>query len=296
MISCRIWISLAVVLALCLVPPGVGGARQPTSDPEAVSPHGRLLFARAENDSTADAFSEVAAAQADFGQAGSDREFRAAALRLGRALDAVWRYREAVSVYSRGLSRLGEDGDLFLRRGTSLLRIRNFQRALDDLRRANRLLEGNYEGLYRYGLALFVNRDFKRSAKTLEQAVLVAASDDELIAALHWAYISNRWAGRRKSADVFLAQVPEQMDLQHNADYFLLVQMYFGRVGEYAVLNQEDAEAEPSSTRGFGVANWHLYIGGEARAREILTLVVESAGWPAIGVIAAEVDLERLIR
>lgn len=291
----RCWMVSATALVLCLEAPAAQ-ARQAVRDPEAVSPLGRLLFAKAEDADTAEAFRTLETARVALDAARSDRQFRTAALGLGRALDAVWRYREAVSVYSRGLSRFADDGELLVRRGTSSTRLRNFDRALDDLRRAVRRSEESFEGHYRLGLVQFVTRDFRRAARTLGQAALLAGDDDELIAALHWGYVSSRRAGRREDADEALARVPDRMNLEQNSDYFLLIQMYFGRVGERAVYNQDAPESERGSTRGFGVGNWHLGTGGGERAREIFEIVVGGEDWPAIGVIAAEVELERMGR
>jgi hypothetical protein len=61
-----------------------------------------------------------------------------------------------------------------------------------------------------------------------------------------------------------------------------------------AVLNPEKAEPLQVATQGYGVANWYLYNGDQARAREVLEKVVAVGYWPAFGHIAAEVELERL--
>ena len=123
---------------------------------------------------------------------------------------------------------------------------------------------------------------------------LFGADDEERVAALHWAYASFKRAGRRDDADEALAAIPATPRLASDSDYWVLVRMYLGRLGEVDVFDQDAAETDRSSTRGFGVANWHLSAGSDARAQEVLEVIVKGADWPAIGVVAAEVELERL--
>ncbi len=273
-----------------------GSARQSDRDPEASSPLGRLLFARLDDASNAEAFQLVRDARTAVDATRTDAQFRTAILDLGLALEGVWRYREAVSVYSRGLSRFSNDGELFLRRGTSSLRLRNFERALNDLRTAVKLLDSSFESHYRLGLAQFVTRDYRRAGKTMELAAARAADDEEMVAALHWAYASFKRSGRRSDSVAALEAIPRRPNVAEDSDYLALVKMYRGEVGEIDVFDQDAPEANRSSTRGFGVANWHLGAGSEVRAREILRVVVGGADWPAIGVVAGEVDLERLLQ
>ena len=160
---------LLACVAILLAAPAF--TRQSDRDPEAVSPLGRLLFAKQEDPSTAEAFQLVDTARAALAAARGDNQFRVAVLNLGNALDDVWRYREATSVYSRGLSRFPKDGELFLRRGASSLRLRNFNRALDDLRSAVKFLDESFESRYRLGLAQFVTRDYRRAGRTMLGAV-----------------------------------------------------------------------------------------------------------------------------
>lgn len=283
---------LAVVL-LMLGTSDVLSAQQADRDAEAVSPLGRLLYAKTPEEAPA-LFQQLDAARQKVGT--SSRPDRDALLELGQALDAVWKYREAVSVYSTGLSRLGEDGEFFLRRGVSSLRLRNYERAVDDLRQAVRFNQGSFEARYRLGLAYFVDGEFRRAYRTLEEARELASTDDELAAVLSWAYVSARRAGRRDDAEEVLRAVPASLDLEAPGPYRRLLLMFFGRVGEYAVYDQDAPLEQRGSTEGFGVACWHLYTDSTDRAEELLTLVVASPDWPAIGVIAAEADLERLRR
>lgn len=70
---------------------------------------------------------------------------------------------------------------------------------------------------------------------------------------------------------------------------------------------QKELEADPSNpelmpadanplqlaTYGYGIANWRLYNGRTAKAREQFEKIVTSPHWPAFGFIAAEVELAR---
>ena len=287
------WFRVAVVLVLLVATTGSASAQQADRDAEAVSPLGRLLYAKTETEAPA-LFQQVDAARR--AASASSRPSRDALLELGLALDAVWKYREAVSVYSTALSRFGNDGEIYLRRGLSSLRLRNVNRAVEDLRQAVRFNQGSFEARYRLGLAYFVDGEFRRAFRTLEEARVLAATDDEQVAALSWSYISARRAGRRDDAEEVLRTIPSGLDLEAPGPYRLLLQMFLGRVGEYSVFDQDAPAEQRGSTEGFGVACWHLYTNSEERAGELLALVVEGPDWPAIGVIAAEADLARMRR
>lgn len=290
----KIWLASCFALLLGIVLPPAGLAQQSGRDAEAVSPLGRLLYAKTPAEAPALFQSLEAARQRVASQGG--RPSRDALLELGQALDAVWKYREAVSVYSTGLSRLGRDGEFFLRRGLSSLRLRNVERALEDLRQAVRFNQGSFEARYRLGLAYFVDGEFRRAFRTLEEARALASTDDEQAAALSWSYLSARRAGRRDDAEEVLRTIPPSLDLEAAGPYPRLLQMFLGRVGESAVYDQDAPPEERGSTEGFGVACLHLYTNSEERAEELLGLVVAGPDWPAIGVIAAESDLARLRR
>lgn len=290
--AARRW-TAALAVVICVAGVGPARSQQGDRDAEAVSPLGRLLYAKTPTEAPA-LFQQLEAAREKVGA--SSRPSRDALLELGLALDAVWKYREAVSVYSTGLSRFGDDGELYLRRGLSSLRLRNIERAVEDLRQAVRFNQGSFEARYRLGLAYFVEGEFRRAFRTLEEARLMASTDDEQAAALSWSYISARRAGRRDDAEEVLRAVPPGMDLEAPGPYRRLLQMFLGRVGEYAVYDQDAPPEQRGSTEGFGVACWHLYTNSEDRAEVLLALVVTGPDWPAIGVIAAEADLARLRR
>ena len=283
--------AITALLLACAV--GPASAQQADRDAEAVSPLGRLLYAKSSTEAP-QLFQQLDAARQKVGA--SRQPDRDTLLELGQALDAVWKYREAVSVYSTGLSRLGEDWEFFLRRGLSSLRLRNIERAVDDLRQAVRFNQGSFEARYRLGLAYFVDGEFRRAFRTLEESRELASTDDERVASLSWSYLSARRAGRRDDAEEVLRGVPADLDLEAPGPYRRLLKMFLGRLGEYAVYDQDAPVEQRGSTEGFGVACWHLYTNSEERAEDLLALVVAGPDWPAIGVIAAEADIARFRR
>ncbi|NJR42571.1 MAG: rhomboid family intramembrane serine protease, partial [Akkermansiaceae bacterium] len=73
-----------------------------------------------------------------------------------------------------------------------------------------------------------------------------------------------------------------------------LLERQFGRT-RFLVLLFVPAIAANAAI-GYGVANWYLTEGNDARAREMMEKLVASSGWAGFGVIAAEADLARLKR
>lgn len=121
----------------------------------------------------------------------------------------------------------------------------------------------------------------------------VSKNNDMLVATTHWYYMTLRRLGRKAEADALLAPISRDMDIIENASYHQLLLMYKGELTPESQLAGSGLEG---TTKGYGVANWHLYNGRGDQARKILTEIVENhaAQWPSFGYVAAEADVARL--
>ena len=71
--------------------------------------------------------------------------------------------------------------------------------------------------------------------------------------------------------------------------------MYKGELAVEELFETDNDDVALSlATQGYGVANWYLYNGDTARAKEILKQVLDGTSWAAFGYIAAEADMKRL--
>jgi hypothetical protein len=98
---------------------------------------------------------------------------------------------------------------------------------------------------------------------------------------------------RKAEADALPAPITVDMDIIENGSYHELLLMYKGEKTAESLLSGSGLDG---ATKGYGVANWHIYNGRREEARKILTDIVETnaAQWAAFGYVAAEAELARL--
>ncbi|MEP6906668.1 MAG: hypothetical protein ABI858_01615, partial [Pseudoxanthomonas sp.] len=61
---------------------------------------------------------------------------------VGRRLGYLWRYQEAIDVFSKGIEKWPDNAKFYRHRGHRYLTVRDFPRALTDFQKAAALIEG----------------------------------------------------------------------------------------------------------------------------------------------------------
>ncbi|HKY06038.1 MAG TPA: tetratricopeptide repeat protein [Blastocatellia bacterium] len=272
-----------LVLPLLLLPllPLSAVAQQ---EPEAVSWRGTKFFAQAdEKNQVAEAARKLAA----------DPKNVDLIIALGRAQAGVWRYRDAIATYTRGLEIAPENAMLYRHRGHRYISTRQFDRAIKDMNRAAQLNDKDFDIWYHLGLAYYLKGDFKRAAQAYERCLAVADKDDSVIAVSDWLYMTYRRLKKEAEADRVLARITPGMKVEENRSYFDRLLLYKGLKKESDIINDKMTDLD-IATVGYGMGNWHLYNGDRAKAREYFERVVSGKYWPAFGFIASEAELARL--
>jgi tetratricopeptide (TPR) repeat protein len=230
---------------------------------------------------------------------------------LGRRLGYLHRYHEAVDAFTKGIELYPDNPWFYRFRGHRYITLRDFDEAVADLTKAAALIRGkadeeepsgvggspstlHFSVWYHLGLAHYLKGDFQRAIDAYLECMKVSTDDESKVATSDWLYMAYRRAGKDAEAAKVLEPVREGMPIEENTAYYQRLLMYKGLVKPDAVLNPEKAEPLQVATQGYGVANWYLYNGDKARAREVLEKVVAVGYWPAFGHIAAEVELKRL--
>lgn len=211
----------------------------------------------------------------------------------GKALAGLWRYHDAIAVYSDGIAANPGQALLYRHRGHRFLSVREFDKAVVDLETAAELDDKNFDIWYHLALAYYLQGEFGQAATAYLSCLAVAADDDSRIAALNWAYISHRRSGMIKEADLLLLSVFDKMKVVENGAYYELLKLYKGWKTEAAV----EAAAKTDLDRAtllYGLGCRYLYTGYEDKAVGAFKKVVELPSWPAFGFIAAEAELARM--
>ncbi len=318
---CVLLVSFVVLLAGCAgetpettPPPDADAAQrsetQVAETPEATSLMGEPLHRQAPSP---DDEALLAEAQANFDQ---DSDAVDNIIWLGRRLAYLWRYRDAIEVYTEGLGKHPDEPRLYRHRGHRYISIRDFDKAVADLERAAALIEGtedvvepdgqpNDAGIptstlhtnvyYHLGLAYYLQGRFDEALAAYQRCLDASGNNDMRVATLDWLYMTLRRLDRPADADAAIASVQADMEILENFAYHRRLLMYKGEIPPDSLLRVDDADdvSLTLATQGYGVGNYYLVSGDRERAMEIFRQVIGGNYWPAFGYIAAEADLHR---
>ncbi|HSE38939.1 MAG TPA: tetratricopeptide repeat protein [Blastocatellia bacterium] len=260
------------------------GGAQTQNQPEVVSPAGSKFYSQPdEKGIVADAQKKLEA----------DPKNIELIIALGRAQATVWRYRDAIATYTRGIAIDPSNAMLYRHRGHRYITTRQFDKAVADMERAAKLNDKDFDIWYHLGLAYNLKGRFEAAAAAYEKAYAVSDKDDSRIAASDWLYMSYRRAGDKTKAARALARITPDMKVEENKSYFDRLMLYKGLKKENEILNDKMTDLE-IATVGYGIANWYLYNGDKVKAKELFQRITSGKYWPAFGFIAAETELARM--
>jgi len=229
---------------------------------------------------------------------------------LGRRTAYLGNYKDAIRIFSEGLSRYPTDARFFRHRGHRYITIRCFDEAIRDLDRAASLVKSKPDqvepdGLpnernvptstlqtniyYHLGLAHYLKGEFDPAYAAFMQAFNIAKNADMQVAAANWVFMSAMRLGKSKEAAQFIGKIPDNLDLIENADYYKLIRLYQGKMKPEDLLK----EAASNATIGYGLGNWYLYNGRREETMKIFRQIVAGDQWASFGYIAAEAELKR---
>ena len=291
-------------------PPADGAAVQ-SGEPEAQSPRGRAYRALPSGRS-AELEARLAEAHRERVEHPDDPE---RVVWVGRRLGYLWRMREAIDVYTRGIEDHPRYAPLYRHRGHRYISIRRFDDAVRDLERAAQLVRGQraeiepdgapnernvpltttaFNVWYHLALAHYLKGDYEAALDAwLETLKHSYRHDDNLVATTYWLYLTLRKLGRHEAAETRLNRVSPEMTIIENHAYHDLLLMFKQQCSVEQVRSRHTTGAN-AATVGYGVGMWRLFQDQREQAEAAFEQVISGDDWPAFGFIAAEVELTRL--
>jgi tetratricopeptide (TPR) repeat protein len=304
-------VSLTLAAAAGAGSPASSAAQTPSGKPEATSLAGKPLYPMALPD-RAKLDGDLAQAEKDLAAKPNDAE---AIIWVGRRLGYLWRYQDAIAMFSKGIAQHPDNPRLYRHRGHRYVTVRQFDRAIADFEKAVTLIKGTKDEIepdgapnptgkprstlhfniwYHLALAHYLKGDYQKAADAYVECMRVSNNDDAITATSDWQWMTLMRLGRKAEAAKVLERITPKMEILENGSYHRRLLMYKGLEKPEALLDPAKADALTIATQGYGVGNWYFVSGDRARAREIFEKVVSGAYWSAFGYIAAEADLQRM--
>lgn len=297
---------IVTVLAATIMAP-VQGAQKP----EATSLSGKPLYP-IDLPTRPKLEADLAQAEKDLAAKPDDGD---AMIWVGRRLAYLWRYQDAIAMFSKGIDRHPADPRFYRHRGHRYITTRQFDRAIADFDRAVALIKGTADTIepdgapnptgkprstlhfniwYHLALAYYLKADYERALGAWNECMKVSTNDDSVTATSDWLWMTLMRLNRKAEAAKVLERITPKMEILENGSYHRRLLMYKGLEKPDTLLDPANADDLTIATQGYGVGNWYFVNGDRVRAKEIFEKVVAGRSWSAFGYIAAEADLQRM--
>ena len=299
---------LFVIATLMAVAPAIALAQKP----EATSLSGKAFFIPATIPNQQKLQADLADAEKTLAANPKDPE---AVIWVGRRLGYLWRFNDAIAMFSKGIAMYPDNAKFYRHRGHRYITIREFAKAQADFEKAAQLITGKPDEIepdgapnpankprstlqfniwYHLALAHYLQGNYAKAYDAQVECMKVSTNDDSIVATSDWMWMTLMRMNRPADAAKVLAPITPKMDILENGAYHRRLLMYKGAETPEALLDVTTSDPTQIATQGYGVANYYLVTGDRAKARAVFEKIVTGSGWNAFGFIAAEADLQRL--
>ena len=303
---------LVLVLAALSLAIAAPRAEQGAGKPEVTSLAGQPLYRPAAIPNQQKLDADLAQAERDLAARPNDAE---AMIWAGRRLGYLWRFNDAIALFSKGIALYPDNPKLYRHRGHRYITIRQFAKAEADFEKAAQLFKGRPDEIepdgapnpagkprgtlqfntwYHLGLARYLQGNYADAYDAYVECMKVSNNDDSVAATSDWMWMTLMRLNRKADAAKVLARITPTMDILENASYHRRLLMYKGLDKPEALLDTAKADDTTIATQGYGVGNFYYVTGDMRKAREVFEKVTSGGGWNAFGYIAAEADLQRM--
>lgn len=212
----------------------------------------------------------------------------------GGHLANLWRYHDAIDVYTKGIERFPDNAMLYRHRGHRYISVRSFKKAVEDLTKASQLNSRDFDIWYHLGLAYYLQGEFGQALKAYQECAKYTVDDDARVGVSYWLYITLRRLNQDKVAAKVLKNVTNRMNIMMERSYHELMFFYQGKMSEKEIMTMASTSDLDNATYGYGIGVLLLFRNQEGKAVQVFEKILELRHWPAFGYIAAEAELARL--
>jgi tetratricopeptide (TPR) repeat protein len=233
----------------------------------------------------------------------------------GRRLGYLGNYKEAIDIYTKGISLHPNNARFYRHRAHRYITLRCYDIYIADIKKAIELIRDQIDEIepdgipnernfptstlhtnisYHLGLAYYLKGDNRQALLAFEKCLDISDNDDMKVATLNWLNLVLRKMGRQKDADQHLKEVTSEMEIIENHDYYDILLMY--KTGDDSKLKEktQNQETVGNATLGFALGSYYQLKGDKIKAKELFEKVVAGKQWSSFGFIAAETELANM--
>lgn len=233
----------------------------------------------------------------------------------GRRLAYLGNYKEAISVYTKGIRLYPNNARFYRHRAHRYITLRCYDHAIADLKKAVDLIKDQVDEIeedgipnarnfptstlhtniyYHLGLAYYLKGDNKQALLAWQKCLEISDNDDMEVATLNWLNLLLRKMGRQKDAEQHLKGVTTEMEIIENHDYYDILLMYKSGDDSKLVGKTQSQQSVSNATLGFALGSYYQFKGDKDKTKELFEKVVAGNQWSSFGYIAAEAELARM--
>lgn len=287
----RQWVVLLLVLTLIAVSGRLAPSQEGVQEekPEAVSLLGEELYATpAEPEEVKRMWESAKRAREELRQNPDDIDVL---LQFGQKIFDLWRFNEALKVYSDAVKIAPDNYLPYQRRGRCYLSLRKFGAAIKEFDAAKELMPSYFDNWYYLGLAFYFYGDLKAAETAFRRGIQHGEVDDYTVAGSFWLYHCFRRQGKENEAAGVLDHIREGMMLEQHLIEADILLFYKGEKSEEELVSRAEEWELYEPLVYYGLGRWSLYNGDAAKADDYFTKARDNNLWPHLGYIAAEVEL-----
>lgn len=228
----------------------------------------------------------------------------------GRRVAYLGYFKEAIKIYTLGIEKFPYDARFYRHRGHRYISTRQYDKAINDFKRALELVDGKEDQIepdglpnskniplstlhgniwYHLGLTYYLKNDMNNAAKSFSDRSVTHKFDDNIVSSAHWLYMIYRRQNKIEQSNAIVKNISKDMDIIENMSYHQTSLFHKGLIKE-SEINIDDVAL-------YSIANWYIYEKNDTlKAKDYYKELLETGNPFSFAYIAAESDWKRLYK
>ena len=228
----------------------------------------------------------------------------------GRRVAYLGYFKEAIKIYTLGIEKFPYDSRFYRHRGHRYISTRQYDKAINDFKRALELVDGKEDQIepdglpnskniplstlhgniwYHLGLTYYLKNDMNNAAKSFSDRSVTHKFDDNIVSSAHWLYMIYRRQNKIEQSNAIVKNISRDMDIIENMSYHQTSLFHKGLIKESEINIDEVAL--------YSIANWYIYEKNDTlKAKDYYKELLETGNPFSFAYIAAESDWKRLYK